>query len=625
MLLKLIPLEERIVLDAAAVAAVHASTTTHPANEPYGVFPLAGHDQQNSGVANDTLINTRNVSTLVKGWNLQTGVAGDTFNAQPVIADGVVYTASFNGTVYAIQESSGKVLWQTTVTVNDGNGASPRTENFLTSPSLTQNTLYIASDYLTAINRQTGAVLWQQPLLTAAEKATFIADGIPLNAVQGGQVQLAGNYLIVGRYFGTEGAVGNLPTIFDGQDQKVLIFDSSTGALVHSLDLSVVDGVQYGPGGTFSMAGIDIKDHLAFIGTGNNYTGPSSPLSDSLIAIDYTTGQIVWHYQFNSNDVWNVTTPPDPGAQDMDVSTHANVFTLDGVTYVGQGSKDGTYRIFTALQSDPNNVQPVAMLKLGPAAVSGTIQATPIINNGIMYIAVCEAYNPLTNTVGSLDYVTGNPLLGGPFAPIFLGVTNLFAINLNTVIQSGTQGPLPLNAVLWERTLSPFTNNPTFVDSPNGLTYDNGVIFMDSLQGKVTEINASNGAIIGTITPIPNQTVTYLGQTFTLDTPIVGGISVDFGRIFVASGIEGIGYGALTEYELPIMQQVDRILNSPQSGGVTAAAAALAHNGNAEQLTSILAAIDPSTLNAGQQNALAFKLAVAITADNQLIDDELWI
>lgn len=568
---KIIPLEERIVLDATAVAAVHTSTsngtttttyanlpTTH-SNLPYGVWPLAGHDQSNSGTGVDFLVNPANVNTLVKGWTLNTG---SSFNAQPVVADGVVYAADFAGTVYAVKESSGQILWQTKLTVNDITGT--RTENILTSPTITNDTLYIASDNLYAINRQTGAIMWQTPMYTNAEAATFQANGIPITDTQGGQVQLAGNYLIVGRYFGTE-AYPNANMSFAGQDQKVLIFDATTGALVHSIDLSVgPDGTQYGPGGTFSMAGVDTKDHLAFIGTGNNYAGPASPYADSLIAIDYTTGQIAWHYQFKSGDIWNVGSGPGSydTQHDLDVNTHANIFTVNGQTYVGQGAKDGTYRIFTAVQSDPNNVSPVATLSFGPGAVSGTLQATPVVHDGVVYIVANLAYNPLTGQVGSMDNVA--PF--GQLAPYFLGVSEIFALDLTKVINSGTQGAIPQGALLWTQTLS-----PQWTESPNGMTYDNGVLFVDGFQGNLTALDASNGHILTTLVPGPFETLTFNGQTFSLNAPALGGPSVDFGRVFVGTGVEGVLPGALVEYELPIMQTVDKILNGTPNRALVSA------------------------------------------------------
>lgn len=76
--LKLIPLEEWIVLDATAVSAVdtmangtttttYANLSSNHSNLPYGVWPLVGHDQSNSGTGVDFLVNPTNVPTLVKG------------------------------------------------------------------------------------------------------------------------------------------------------------------------------------------------------------------------------------------------------------------------------------------------------------------------------------------------------------------------------------------------------------------------------------------------------------------------------------------------------------------------------------------------------------------------------
>lgn len=140
-----------------------------------------------------------------------------------------------------------------------------------------------------------------------------------------------------------------------------------------------------------------------------------------------------------------------------------------------------------------------------------------------MYIVANLAFNPLTGQVGSLDDVAQF----GPLAPYQLGVSEIFALDLTKLINSGTQGAIPQGALLWVQVLS-----SQWTESSNGMTYDNGVLFVDGFQGNITALNAANGAILTTLVPGPLETLSFNGQTFSLYAPALGGPSVDFGRVF---------------------------------------------------------------------------------------------
>ena len=51
---------------------------------------------------------------------------------------------------------------------------------------------------------------------------------------------------------------------------------------------------------------IDAKRNLLYVGTGEAYTSPAADTSDSILAIDLTTGELMWHYQSIAGDAWNM-------------------------------------------------------------------------------------------------------------------------------------------------------------------------------------------------------------------------------------------------------------------------------------------------------------------------------
>ncbi len=81
----------------------------------------------------------------------------------------------------------------------------------------------------------------------------------------------------------------------------------------------------YGPSGApvWCSPTIDAKRGLVYIGTGENYTCPTTNTSDAIQAIDMNTGKLVWNFQATSDDAYNVACPvfincPDKSGPDLD-------------------------------------------------------------------------------------------------------------------------------------------------------------------------------------------------------------------------------------------------------------------------------------------------------------------
>ena len=63
-----------------------------------------------------------------------------------------------------------------------------------------------------------------------------------------------------------------------------------------------------GPSGASVWAAvtIDEKRRRIYLGTGDNYSNPSTDTSDSILALDLDSGKTVWSYQRLAGDAWNV-------------------------------------------------------------------------------------------------------------------------------------------------------------------------------------------------------------------------------------------------------------------------------------------------------------------------------
>ncbi len=97
---------------------------------------------------------------------------------------------------------------------------------------------------------------------------------------------------------------------------SVSALDASTGAVIwKSYTITEepkpkaknASGVQtWGPagGGIWGAPTIDAARRVVYVTTGNNYSGPATPTTDAVIAMDIDTGKHRWVYQPTPNDVW---------------------------------------------------------------------------------------------------------------------------------------------------------------------------------------------------------------------------------------------------------------------------------------------------------------------------------
>ena len=83
----------------------------------------------------------------------------------------------------------------------------------------------------------------------------------------------------------------------------------------------------WGPSGApiWSSPSIDVKRNALYATTGDNYSDPTSRLSDALLAFDLDTGKILWSRQMTASDAYTAgcripdkTNCPDSNGPDFD-------------------------------------------------------------------------------------------------------------------------------------------------------------------------------------------------------------------------------------------------------------------------------------------------------------------
>lgn len=226
--------------------------------------------------------------------------------SQPTVAMGMVFVGSQSGAVFALDAKSGCLQWSFQAS------AEVRTSIVLSQDDKAsvgngQTRAYFGDvlGHVYALDARSGSLLWRRRV-----------DSHPSATVTGSPVYYAGRvYVTVSSLEEATAASAYECCTFRG---SVVALDAGTGELVwksYTIDaLAAPVGKTpsgtaiYGPSGVaiWNSASIDVKRHRLYVGTGDNYTAPTTAHSDAVLAFDLDTGALRWSHQVIAGDAWNV-------------------------------------------------------------------------------------------------------------------------------------------------------------------------------------------------------------------------------------------------------------------------------------------------------------------------------
>jgi len=239
------------------------------------------------------------------------GFAGvNSARSQPAVLGGRVFVASESGDVVALDAKRGCTYWtyhaqagiRTAVSV--GPYQSANANGRVLSAGFA---VYFSDGSATAyaVDATTGKEIWHRKV-----------DDHPYARATGSLTLYQNRVYVPTAGVGEEGQ-GGTPRYecctFRG---SVTALDASTGAVIwKSYTITEApkpraknaNGVQtWGPAGAgvWGAPTVDAARRAIYITTGNNYSGPVTPTSDAIIALDMETGKIRWSFQPTTNDVW---------------------------------------------------------------------------------------------------------------------------------------------------------------------------------------------------------------------------------------------------------------------------------------------------------------------------------
>jgi alcohol dehydrogenase (cytochrome c) len=249
-----------------------------------------------------TQITRENVNDLrlVWSWALPNGPNEVT----PIVHDGVMFVHAFGDKVQALDAATGDLLWQYSHRLPRDRGPSVKR-----AIAIYGTRLYVPTSdtHIVALDAKTGNVIWDQPIADA--KQGYGLTGGPL--VANGKVMV-----------GTTGRApgGNFIIALDAQTGKPAWRFSTIarpgefgGNTWNGLPIEKRNGASVWVPGSY-----DRTLNLAFFGPAQTYdTGPlrnrgdegvttDGLYTDSTLAINVDTGRLVWFFQHQPNDQWDL-------------------------------------------------------------------------------------------------------------------------------------------------------------------------------------------------------------------------------------------------------------------------------------------------------------------------------
>jgi quinohemoprotein ethanol dehydrogenase len=267
-----------------------------------------------------TQVTPANVSTLKEAWHIHlgtcppaqhsaTGAPCGSLEANAVVYDGTYYIQTPKSDVFALNGATGATLWHYTPVYPTGfnvgsGGRQP-------GVAIAEGRVYAArrDGTIVALDQMLGGEIWKAELLPW-QKGGRVSDApIYVNGI-----------IISGDSGGDGGSPSNSMQALDATtgarlwQWTVIPRLGQPGSNTWPVESLSAKGSSYGGGALWESPIIDTKNSLVIFGTGNtepwNSRGPGKNYwTDSIVALNLYTGQLVWAYQTTHHDMWDSDLP----------------------------------------------------------------------------------------------------------------------------------------------------------------------------------------------------------------------------------------------------------------------------------------------------------------------------
>ena len=390
---------------SAPAVNVDAARLRGARNEPQNWMTYYGaYDGQRFSALDQ--INATNVASLRPAWNFQFGPVGVmanpatySFEAAPIVVDGVMYVSGWDGYVWALDAATGEMLWQYQQMIPIDTPLCCGNVN--RGVAVAGGRVYFATQngYVVALDAVTGKLVWQTAFadVRAGESATMA----PL---------VVKNMVIVGSSGAEYGVRGHIDAL-----------DLATGARIwrrYAIPAKGEPGSETWNGDAWERGGgtawitgtYDPDLDTLYWGTGN--PGPvfddqprrgSNLYTDCVLALNPNDGSIRWHFQFTPDDVW-----------DYDGVNENILFDQGGRRLLAHFDRNGYLFILDRTNGQPVRIQPFGMT----TPTWGSIDASGRVTSRLKPTKEGTAICPGPAGAKEWGHAAYNPRTGLLYAPV---------------------------------------------------------------------------------------------------------------------------------------------------------------------------------------------------------------
>jgi polyvinyl alcohol dehydrogenase (cytochrome) len=442
-----------------------------------------------------------------------------TMRSQPAVYGGRVIAGGQDGSVYALDINTGCVYWATTV--------QSQVRSAITVGEASGNPVVFFGDsagFVYALDAMSGKQLWkvrpdQHPASTLTATPVFYKDRLYVGVASREEALSVSPGYLCCTFRGSESAL-------DAATGKVLWKTYTIGEVAKAQPKTRLGSAAWGPSGVgvWTAPVLDPERDTMYVTTGDNYSDPPTVMSDALIALRMSSGQILWSKQFTSKDAWNSSCQlsgkvncPDSEGPDFDFASSAILVSLPNAKralLLGQKSA-----VIYAVDPDRRG-QLLWQARIGQGGTVGGIEWGPASDGRNVYVALSDIGFQVDRKPASNDRTYNlDPNKGG----------GLFAFR----IDNGER--------MWQ-TSPPGCGDrrPCSPAQSAAVTVIPGVVWSGAADGHLRGYSTSDGKIIWDYdTAHPYQTVNGVsGRGGALDVagPVVAG-----GMLFAISGYPARG------------------------------------------------------------------------------------
>ena len=265
-----------------------------------------------------TQVNKSTVKDLVPVWSTSLDNSAN-MSTQPLVIDGVMYVVTHNSTA-AIDATNGRQIWKTLIDLPADVAAMVCCGIHARGLAVQDGVIYRATldAHLQAMDAKDGKILWRTKVADYKEGysitgAPLVVNGVVMTGISGGE-------------YNTRGFIKG----YEPKTGKALWTRYTTAAAGEPGNdtWNGSDNWKTGGGSTWVTGSYDAKLDLVYWGTGNGAPwnpqmrakGGDSLYICSVLAIRPKTGELVWHYQFSPADPYDYDAVNEMVLADVNVN-----------------------------------------------------------------------------------------------------------------------------------------------------------------------------------------------------------------------------------------------------------------------------------------------------------------